>query len=220
MDILITDLTLMKSGGMLCVAGWRADKACMVRPLPGGYHWSKELVARLDIRPGVTIRVQQADASMRDYPHRTEDQPVDPSAIQVIARGFGDWIAPGGPSASRSIETAFHGNTQKNSEFRGVYQGIYVLPGIQCPSLGSVNIKSHQIKLLEEFDSLKAEIYDGVRSYKLAVSSKKLREAWETDGVAGATAALPGRDLFHVRLGLAHAYGNPPKCYMMLNGVL
>lgn len=220
MDILITDLTLMKSGGMLCVAGWCAEESYMVRPLPGRHHWSGELVARLDIRPGVTIRVQPTGVSTREFPHLTEDQPIDPGAIQVTARGFDGWLAPGGPIASPSIDSAFRGNILRNSEFRNVYQGVYVLPGLRCPSLGSINIESSHIHLLEEFDSLKAVIFDGYRSYKLAVSSKNLRDAWESEGVAGAKAALPPRDLFHVRLGLAHAYGNPPKCYMMLNGVL
>lgn len=220
MDILITDLTLMKSGGMLCVAGWCTDEACMIRPLPGGHHWSKELVARLDVRPGVTIRVRPTGASTREYPHRTEDRIVDPNAIQVISRGFDGWLAPGGPKASLSIEAAFNENIRWNSEFRSVYQGIHIAPGIHCPSLSGVNINRNLFELVEEFDSLKAVINDGSKSYKLKVSSKTLRNAWESDGLAGATAALPRRELLHVRLGLAHPYENPPKCYMMLNGAL
>lgn len=220
LDILITDLTLMKSGGMLCVAGWCADEACMVRPLPGGHHWSRELIAQLDIRPGVTIRVQPTGASTREYPHRTEDRPVNPSAIQVIARGFDDWFAPGGPNASPSIEAAFNRNIQWNSEFRSVYQGVHIAPGLHCPSLVGININRRRLELVEEFNSLKAAINDGSRTYKLKVSSKTLGDAWSSGGVAAATAALPRRELLHVRLGLAHPYEDPPKCYMMLNGVL
>ena len=34
MDILITDLTVMREGGNYCIAGWDSQNARMLRPLP------------------------------------------------------------------------------------------------------------------------------------------------------------------------------------------
>lgn len=220
MYILITDLTLMREGGNLCLAGWNFEDQRMVRPLPNGQHWHPKFVDALGLSPGMTIRVQPFGGSSRDYPHRTEDQPIDPNVISVVRQGFSDWVGAAGPQSHPSISAAFSGNVLHNSQFRGVAQGVYVTPRIQCPSLAGVDIHRGGVRLLEAFEKLKAEIDDGASKRLLTVTSKRLRDAWSTGGLEAAAQELPRREIFHVRLGLAHAFGDPPKCYMMLNGVL
>jgi hypothetical protein len=61
---------------------------------------------------------------------------------------------------------------------------------------------------------------DGSAPYQFTVSSKVLKEAWRNGGLAAVNNALPARQEFHVRIGLARPFDNPPKCYAMLNGVL
>jgi hypothetical protein len=66
----------------------------------------------------------------------------------------------------------------------------------------------------------KATLDDGSDSCQFTVSSKVLKEAWRIGGLAAVNDALPTTEKFHIRVGLARPYDNPPKCYAMLNGVL
>jgi hypothetical protein len=59
-----------------------------------------------------------------------------------------------------------------------------------------------------------------VASYQLTVSSKVLKEAWRTGGLVAVNNALPAREELHVRVGLARPFGEPPKCFAMLDGAL
>lgn len=216
----------MGEGGRLCIAGWDIENARMVRPLPDGHHWLPDVVGSLGLAPGVSIRVRPLGSSSRDFPHRTEDLPVDSRQVEVIKSGFVDWIAAGGPDAALSINAAFNGNVRHNSEYRGVLQGVHVMPGTRCPSLAAINIPRGQLRLFEDsYGAPKAEITDNDLNYCVKVTSKSLRDAWDRGGLDGAIATLPVRGVVHVRLGLAHPYARPnsndaPKCYMMLNGVL
>jgi len=223
---LITDLTVMAEGGRLCIAGWDLEGERMVRPLPDGHHWLPEVVDYLCIVPGVTIRVHPVGRSSRDFPHRTEDLPIDSNSVRVVEYGFRDWVGVAGPKVAPSISAGFAGNVCHNSEYRGVLQGVHVMPGTRCPSLAAINIARAQVRLFEDsYGALKAEVEDNETNYCVKVTSRRLRDAWDRGGVDAATATLPVRGVFHVRLGLAHAHARPnandaPKCFMMLNGVL
>ena len=73
MRLLITEVTEMHAGAY-CVAGWCADAARMVRPLPGGRHWTAPLLSEHGVAPGATIVVRpRATQPHGDYPHQTED---------------------------------------------------------------------------------------------------------------------------------------------------
>ena len=76
------------------------------------------------------------------------------------------------------------------------------------------------MQFVVEFDKLKAVLNDGNAPFKLAVSSVALKTAWRQGGLAAVQQALPVTQQFHIRLGLARAFDNPPeKCYLMVNGI-
>jgi hypothetical protein len=155
------------------------------------------------------------------FPHRTEDTPIDLNTIRLVSTDFADWVGPTAPPTSSTIMDGFSGNVQWNSVWQGIQQGVYVMERKQCASLAAVLVNRANIALREDFGKLKAVVSDGQNAYKLAVSSRVLREAWERRGVSAAEAALPARGQLHVRVGLARTYqGEPVKCYMMLNGAL
>jgi hypothetical protein len=220
MEVLITDVTVMH-GGYYCVAGWCANEDKMIRPLPSGHHWTDALLASHNIVPGSVIRVQPAGKPNGAFPHRTEDTPINPQMIQFVSAGFTDWSGPAAPPTATTIMKGFSENVQWNSVWQNIRQGVYVLEGKQCASLAAIVVDRPRITLREDFGKLKAVVSDGRDQYKLAVSSRSLREAWERGGLAAAGGALPAREQLHVRVGLARTYqGEPVKCYMMLNGAL
>jgi hypothetical protein len=219
MDILITDVTEM-GGENYCVAGCDTATQRMVRPLPNGRNWPGSLLARHGITVGATIRVVPQGVSTGVFPHRTEDTPITLASIQPIARGFSNWLGKGAPPESESLAVGFNENLQWNNVWKGVRQGAYVLPGTECDSLTAVRVDAADLTFIEDFGKLKGIVSDGSDTYKLAVSSRVLKEAWRKGGLDAVNRALPARPSFHVRVGLARQFGNPPKCYAMLNGVL
>ena len=220
MRLLITEVTEMH-GGNFCVAGWRAATQTMVRPLPNGANWTQGLLNQHGVAPGATLDIQASGASPNGaYPHLTEDTPVALASITTVAAGPASWIGPGAPLVAASIEDAFQGSVQFNSIWHGVRQGVSVLVGAQTRSLWAVSVPRVNLTFLEEFNKLKVSLDDGLATFKLAVSSKAIRDAWRKGGLAGVASALPGHGQVHVRLGLARAFGSPAdKCYMMVNGV-
>jgi hypothetical protein len=220
MEVLITDVTVMH-GGNYCVAGWSPNDAKMVRPLPSGHHWNAALLTKHNIVPGSLIDVQPSGKPNGGFPHRTEDTPIDPERIDLVAAGFADWTGPRAPPTSSTIMEGFSGNLLWNSVWQNIRQGVYVSERKQCASLAAIVVDRRWIALREDFGKLKAVVSDGQDQYKVAVSSRVLREAWEQGGLGAAEAALPVREQLHVRVSLARAYqGEPVKCYMMLNGAL
>jgi hypothetical protein len=220
MEVLITDVTVM-NGGNYCVAGWSPSDARMIRPLPSGHHWSGALLAKYGIVPGSLIHVQPSGKPNGTFPHRTEDTPINSEMIQLVTAGFTDWTGSAAPPTSSTIMEGFSGNVLWNSIWQNIRQGVYVSERKQCASLAAIVVDRPRIALREDFGKLKAIVSDGQDQYKLAVSSRVLREAWEQGGLAAAEAVLPARDRLHVRVGLARTYqGEPVKCYLMLNGAL
>lgn len=219
MDILITDVTEM-GGGTYCVAGWDVAAKRMVRPLPNGSNWSTALLGQHGIVAGRTIQVTQQGATSGIFPHRTEDVSVVPASINVGNGVFSDWLGESAPQAAADLSAGFGGHLRWNSVWNGVKQGVHTLPRVQCSSLVAVQILRANLGFSEVFGRLKAAINDGAESYQLTVSSKVLKEAWRAGGLVAVSNALPEREAFHVRVGLARPFDDPPKCYAMLNGVL
>ncbi len=154
------------------------------------------------------------------FPHRTEDKPVDQATIRHVNAGPINWFAPGAPLTYRTVSSAFSGHIVHNSIWNNVRQGVYVPVGTQVGSLAAVRLPRTAVQFVEEFDKLKAILNDGNAGYKLAVSSLVLKTAWRQGGLAAVHQALPATQHFHIRLGVARAFGNPPdKCYLMVNGI-
>jgi hypothetical protein len=219
MEILITDVTEM-GGGKYCVAGWDNAAKRMVRPLPNGNNWTTALLDRYKIVTGQLVQIEPQGTSSGGFPHRTEDTPINQASIKATDRVFSDWLGPSAPAVAADLNTGFCGQLQWNGEWNGVKQGVHTPPGVQCSSLVAVRVPKANLSFAESFHKLRAILNDGSDRYQFTVSSKVLKEAWRSGGLAAVNNALPGRDDFHIRIGLARPFGNPQKCYAMLNGVL
>jgi hypothetical protein len=219
MELLITDVTEM-GGGNYCVAGWDITANRMVRPLPGGSNWPAALLGQHGIVAGKLIRVEPRGTSNGIFPHRTEDTPIDPASIKASNEVFSDWLGASAPQVAADLKRGFGGHLQWNKVWNGVKEGVHTLPRVQCSSLVAVRVPKANLSFAESFGKLKATLDDGSDSYQLTVSSKVLKEAWRNGGLAAVNNALPAREEFHIRVGLARPFQNPPKCYAMLNGVL
>lgn len=220
MRLVITDVTEMH-GGNYCVAGWNLKAQRMVRPLPNGANWTARLLQQHGVAPGASIKVvpsgQQHPSA---FPHHTEDTPVNSLDIQHLDAGPIDWFAGSAPPSHGTVLDAFAGHIAHNSVWNNIQQGVYVPVGTKVGSLAAVQLPGNAVEFVEEFEKLKVVLKDGNARYKLAVSSLVLKNAWQQDGLAGVRQALPASQQFHVRLGLARAFGNSPdKCYLMVNGI-
>jgi hypothetical protein len=219
MDILITDVTKM-SEGTYCVAGWDAAAKRMVRPLPGGSNWTADLLSQHGVVAGRLISAEPRGKTNGIYPHLTEDAPIDLTSIAASKDLFSDWLGDWAPQVAASLNADFNSQLQWNSEWQGVKQGVHALPGVKCSSLVAVRIPRASLSFSQAFSKLKATLNDGSDSYQFTVSSRTLKEAWSAGGLEAVNNALPAREEFHVRVGLARPFGAPSKCYAMLNGVL
>jgi len=220
MRILITDVTEMH-GRNFCVAGWNAQEQRMVRPLPNGSNWTAGLLQQHHVSPGAMIEVNPAGQLHGSaFPHLTEDTPVARQSISQVHAGPIDWFGVNAPPTQARLSAAFGGQLRHNSVWNNVRQGVYVQLGTQVGSLAGVDLARDSVQFVEDFDKLKVLLNDGEARYKVAVSSLALKAAWRQGGVQAVHQALPTSARFHVRLGLARAFGQPAeKCYLMVNGV-
>jgi len=220
MNVLITDVTEM-GGGNYCVAGWCAAAGSMIRPLPNGANWSTAMLVSKGVAPGVTLDFQpNGHPGNGDYPHTTEDTPVNPAFVQLVNPGPPNWTGAGAPPTAATVQQAFGHAVHHNSQWNGRLQGIYVPRGTQTRSLWGVTVPRDQLSFFEDFGKLKADLDDGDARYVISVSSRVLKEAYRAGGSAAAEATLPAGGNLHVRLGLARAFGShPDKCFLMVNGV-
>jgi hypothetical protein len=219
MDILITDVTEMGQDNY-CVAGWDTTSKRMIRPLPNGGNWTASLMTQHGIVAGKLISVEPRGKANGIYPHLTEDARIDLASIKTSDGVFSDWHGESAPHVAASMSAGFGGHLRWNKEWNGVREGVYAHPGVQCGSLVAVRVPKANVAFSEAFGKLQATLNDGSDSYQLTVSSKVLKEAWRTCGLLAVKNALPATNEFHVRVGLARPFGNPLKCYAMLNGIL
>lgn len=218
MRLLITEVTEM-SHGNYCVAGWDQKNGRMMRPLPDGNNWTSQQLTEFALTPGAFLDVALSQVShSSSYPHRTEDTPIA-QITRVDSNPF-DWRSSVCPPISADVQSAFDGKVSHNSEWNGIYQGVYVLVGTQVNSLVALSLPRTSLTFIEEFSKLKVILNDGAACYKLPVSSAALKSAWRRGGVDEVIASLPQAQRFHIRIGLARAFDDAPQqCYMMLNGV-
>ena len=218
-DIRVTDLTEM-SAGNFCVAGWDPVGHRMIRPLPNGVNWTPARLQQLEVAPEAFLRLATSGNPNGEYPHSTEDTPIDIAASLNVPAPRMNWFGAGAPPTAATIADAFEGQLRSNNQFRGTNQGNFVPRGARTRSLWGVSVPRSHITFSTPFNSLKATIGDASGSYQLAVSSKSLKEAWRSGGVAQIERQLPKTGRLHVRVGLARAYGDAPdKCYVMVNGI-
>jgi hypothetical protein len=216
MDILITDVTEMKAN--YCVAGWDAIEGQMIRPLPGGFHWTGHLLAAHGVRPGATIRVVITGGQPNSvYPHRTEDTPIDAAKIGLVRKGPSPWFGVNAPPVTESLAAAFGQQIQTTRVWNGARKGAFVQEGAQIASLAALQVERSNLQFFEDtFEgerSLRAYVTDALYRYNLPVVAKNLRELYRANGPSAVNQHLPNAGELHVRVGLARAWdGQPGKC--------
>lgn len=119
-----------------------------------------------------------------------------------------------------TLEESFEGHVEYNSVWNDCRQGVHVPAGAKVRSLWAIRVSRDRLRFTLDFDKLKAILDDGSAKYKLAISSKVLKETWRAGGLTAVAQALPASGNLHVRVGLARAWGSQPdKCYVSINGV-
>lgn len=220
MQIIITDVTEM-SAGRYCVAGWCLQQGVMVRPLPNGANWAAATLHVHGVQPGAIIEVIENGAPyVSDFPHRTEDTPIEIDTIRLLERPPFAWNVAGGPIVRPTLNDIFGGQLITTGSFNGARKGAHVPLGAEVASLGALNVPRNSVILIEDFGRLKAVISDRDERYQLPVSSAVLKDAFRAGGLIAARQAVPNTPRLHLRVGLARAYEEyPDRCYVMLNGV-
>ena len=227
-DFLLAITEVTEMGSRYCVAGWRPDAQCMVRPLPGGRNWTPHQLEKHSVLPGRMLRVSPTGAAYKGvYPHRTEDTVVE----ETVSVAPGDqpfpWFGDQAPYVHGSLEEAFSGFLQVSGSWHGVSKGVFVPAGVRTRSLVALEVEAGSLFFFEQdYDdrmSLRGQLTDRNGCYNLAVVSRSLRETWRAEGIAAVKCLLPRRGKLHIRVGLARpwtAEGRPPdQCYLMINGV-
>jgi hypothetical protein len=221
LDVLITEVTDIHRG-TYCVAGWDPAGARMVRLLPDGVYWPRSLLEGAGIAPGAMVAVTPNRIRLHsDYPHRTEDLPINLAPIDRLPAAPVQWFGTDAPPSAVNLAEAFGGSLRHTGFWRGHRRGAHVPTGTRTCSLHGLRVPSHHFSFVEEDERLRALLQDAETRYNLPVSSCVLREIWRAEGIGAVRRALPvGTDL-HVRVGLARGFGEQrDRCYVMLNGVL
>ncbi len=221
LHLLITEVTDIHRG-LYCVAGWDQAGARMVRPLPDGVYWPRALRETNCVDPGATIAVVPNRIRLRgDYPHRTEDLPIDLAPIENLPAAPVHWLGSDAPPSAATLTEAFEGNLRRTGLWRGHRRGAHVPTGARTCSLHGLRVPSHHLSFIEQGDRLRALLQDAEARYTLPVTSRSLCETWREEGIAAVRRCLPAGTDLHVRLGLARGFGEQrDRCYVMLNGVL
>jgi len=219
MELIVTDVTEM-SADTLCLAGWDSKQRRMVRPLPGGHHWPRTLVAQLGIAPGQSIDCELLGTrTTGTYPHRSEDTPVDTGSIRNLSKSEISWFGDDAPPTVDTLQAAFEGHVQHTRIWNGARKGVFVTEGTITPSLNAVRVPSRQFSFTVD-GKLRAVLQDGDARYDLPVVSHLLLEKYRERGLGILNGMLSGVGDLHVRVGLARPWEEQPShCYAMINGV-
>ena len=219
--LLVTEVTEIHRG-VYCVAAWDGDGRRLVRPLPDGINWTRAQIDDNRIVPGARIGVLPNRIRPRgNYPHHTEDLPVDPGPIERLSEVPTDWFGPDAPTIATTLSAAFGGRLCHTRIWHGHRRGAFVPTGARVSSLQGVRVASRDLSFMEINDRLRALLRDAEARYELPVVSRALREVWRTDGVAAVGRMLPVDTALHARIGLARGRAEyADKCYAMLNGIL
>jgi len=219
--LLVTEVTEIHRG-VYCVAAWDADGRRLVRPLPDGINWTRAQIDDNRVVPGTLIAVVPNHIRPRgNYPHHTEDLPVDPVPIERLADAPADWFGAGAPPVSTTLSAAFGGRLHYTHVWHGHRRGAFVPTGARVSSLHGVRMASRDLSFMEIDDRLRALLRDAEARYELPVVSRALREVWRAEGVAAVRRVLPVDTALHLRIGLARSRAeHADKCYVMLNGIL
>ena len=222
-QVIITDLTEMRTGNY-CVAGWDWEHQRMVRLLTRfGANWTNLNVGQTGLWHRRLVQFQTvAMPPSGAFPHATEDTRIVDAAMQIYPRP-GHWRTTFLQSESPSIDAVFGGLLNPGIPGQ-IRKSPYVLPNSQCASLGAIRANAANFSFYEDHynpdkPKLRCRFLDGPSRFDLAVSSYRLRLRWRQIGVVEMNAKQGDFGEVHVRVGLARAWGDNNRCYLMLNGL-
>jgi hypothetical protein len=227
--ILITDLTTY--GSLFCVAGWDINRNVMIRPEPPAANahkektkfWNAHFVGDgkvFQIGNLVQFKAKDAPADFA-FPHATEDKIIADLQTLKICNHLTDaeLLKTVKGSVSKDVRSAFNGNLHVPISGKA-----YVDAGQKSPSLGAVELNARKIQFIswsyeDEPPKLRCRFKCNSEPYNLSVTAESCRVAFQEHGVVELNKKAANCRKIHVRLGLARAFGDPPRCYLQVNGV-
>ena len=218
--LLVTDIT--EFGSLRCVAGWDLDRSVMIRPEPQpGAFWPMVSVGparAFSVGAVVEFRGQPPNPAT-PYPHFTEDRVVVGSVTRSASTLGVDrrrqFLAA---TLSQSMDDLFSCQMQWSNRTR------FVAEGVQCRSLGAIEIGASAIQFREDTSKAKSRprclISGSGGPMDFSITSLALRELHRSGGIEAIRASLQHASRLHLRIGLARAFpGQPGRCYVQVNGI-
>jgi hypothetical protein len=221
MELLVTEITVM-NGGSFCVAGWNRALRRMVRPLPDGSNWNQNLLDTHNLQAGSLISVVETGQPHNgSLPHSTEDTRIYTNQIENLGVLEDCWFGPNAPLLMHTLQQAFGNELAiRDGRFQNAVK-CYVADRTRTNSLAGIQLPANSVQFFEDnFQgnrSLHVRVSDADDCYNLKVSSKRLRQIFDENGVNGIVDYVPSDRQLHLRVGLARAMNG--TCAVMLNGI-
>ena len=220
-QVLITEVTHMKKGGLVCVAGINLATGQMVRPVQGdGSNWgAAKWVSTSYFEVGRIVGLDPAAAGQPGFPHATED-------LRIATVHQADTVSAANLYAA-CVETA---HADLDAMFDScLIDDKYVVEGSKCRSLGCLIVDPADLHAENSY-GVKL-VYDDADNKRHYIKVTELETIAGGDEAAGAAALQERLDgaagPVALRLGLARAWAGPAdqhydprRCYMQLNGVI
>lgn len=225
--IVITDLTQMRDGNYVCIAGISESGQC-IRPVAEvrGKGASKDVLyskSQLIVRPRAKVEFDFHPIKV-ELPH-VEDHGFDPN--HIASKGF---------CSSSEWEAILRNNSY--TAVNAIYDGLleehkWVKPGVETRSIATLsrvvplNVQlpewDRKLKYRLSFKDGKGDVFDYPVSdltFRELCYKKVKRDSLSRLTVASElTSSLKRVDRVYLRLGLARPWGGPPRCYLQVTGI-
>jgi hypothetical protein len=216
-NIIVTEVTNMHNGHV-CVGGWCAEEARMIRPLSGPReHWEAAVATPALFDVGNVVSLAPSDLpSGRGLPHAREDFVVNGKPVLAARLDTDELPLALRPSESPSMESLFDGLLK---------EARLVMTGSDCASLGAIQTNARRMGFEEKIKpsgatQLRCWFYDESNGrYNLPVVSRALQGVHTTRGLPAVNELKQGMRRAHLRIGLAHPFGDG-RAFAMVNHVL
>ena len=223
--MLITEVTRMQND-VFCIAAYDLHRNRMVRPmLAGKGNWTFDRL-HPGFRPGQLVLGKPGGVEKSQYPHRTEDTPMQVTMKVLETWSESELYFALSPVASNGISQIFG---------QGLVEGRYFLEGTRCPSLGGLNIERRRLRFCfgtQNRVRLEVTEKDGTL-HSLPITCDRFRSCFDLetrpDAVLEANQrlqGLPAEEFILLRIGLSRGYSgssgefNPKRCFLQINGIL
>jgi hypothetical protein len=217
--IVVTDVT--DYGLLHCIAGWDLQRQCMIRPepAPAGF-WHGNFVGPNHVfGPGHIVEFEGAPVPDQSYPHATEDVVVKIPTLNrvgVVNAAQLPNVLPG--SVAANLADIFEGAMRISGT------SAHVASGVQCRSLGAINVNRDAIVFSEGNRDgkrkLRVKYQTGNVTLNVGVTATDVRSVFMNEGLAAVAAKYPQDRQLHLRIGLSRPFqARPNECYVQVNGI-